>query len=301
MNERLSQWLGNYQLVRKLGRGGFATVYLGLHIHLGTLAAIKVLRLTSDGIDKFRTEARTIARLIHPNIVRVLEFGVEGKTPFLIMDYATNGTLYQRHYSERLPLSTVITYVKQIAEGLQCVHDHKLIHRDIKPSNLLLDANNNILLSDFGISIIADSTGFPRTGACEGSIDYISPEQLRGKPCQASDLYSLGVVVFELLSGYLPFYGTPTEIARKHKYTPPPRLRMMVPGIPLAVEQVVMKALEKDPKQRYGSVREFAIALERASKSISIDQPSGALSMRYRPTYHPPQVAVYRKHAYIPS
>src|SRR5215472_8344919 len=126
MADRVGQQLGNYQLLSLLGEGGFAEVYLGEHIHLGTQAAIKVLytQLTSDNVDRFRTEARTIAHLIHPHIIRVLEFGVEGKTPFLVMDYAPNGTLRQHHpKGTRLPLDTIVSYVKQIAETLQYAHD----------------------------------------------------------------------------------------------------------------------------------------------------------------------------------
>src|SRR3989442_1782119 len=141
MTDRVGQQLGNYQLIRLLGEGGFAEVYLGEHIHLGTSAAIKVLhtQLTSEDVDKFRNEARMIARLVHPHIVRVLEFGVEGKTPFLVMDYAINGTLRQRHpKGTRVPLAIISDYVKQITDALQFAHDEKLIHRDIKPENMLL-------------------------------------------------------------------------------------------------------------------------------------------------------------------
>src|SRR6266480_4617000 len=158
MADRDEQQLGNYRLVRMLGEGGFAEVYLGEHVHLYTKAAIKVLhsQLASDDIEKFIIEVRNLARLIHPHIIRVLDFGVEGKTPFLVMDYASNGTLRQRHHrGTPLALSVVTDYVKQVADALQFAHNQKLIHRDIKPENMLLGRNNEILLSDFGIAIVA--------------------------------------------------------------------------------------------------------------------------------------------------
>src|ERR1700730_3878894 len=192
MAERVGQQMGNYQLIRLLGEGGFAEVYLGEHIHLGTQAAIKVLhtQITSDDIDRFRTEARTIARLIHPNIVRVLEFGVEGKTPFLVMDYASNGTLRQRHpRGTQLPLAIIVSYVKQIADALQYAHDEKLIHRDIKPENMLLGRRNEILLSDFGLATIAQSAHSLSKTDVAGTVTYMAPEQLQGKPSPASDQY----------------------------------------------------------------------------------------------------------------
>jgi len=269
MADRVGQQLGNYQLIRMLGEGGFAEVYLGEHIHLGTKAAIKVLhtQLTSDDVDKFRDEARTIANLIHPNIVRVLEFGIEGKTPFLVMDYAPNGTLRQKHpKGVPLPLPTIVNYVKQVAEALQSAHEEKFIHRDVKPENMLLGRRGEVLLSDFGIALVAQSSRYQNTQDMAGTIAYMAPEQIGGKPRPASDQYALGVVVYEWLSGDRPFHGNFTEIAVQHTVTPPPPLREKVPTILPDVEQVVMVALAKEPKERFGSVQAFAKALEQASQ-----------------------------------
>src|SRR5438270_302871 len=200
MADRAGQQLGNYTLIGQLGEGGFAEVYLGEHIHLGTQAAIKILhtQLSSDNVDEFRTEARTIARLVHPNIVRVLEFGIEGKTPFLVMDFASNGTLRQRHPKGTvLPLPTVVGYVKQVADALQYAHDEKLIHRDIKPENMLLGRRNEILLSDFGIALVAQSSRYQSTQEMAGTMAYMPPAQIQGKPRPASDQYALSIVVYE--------------------------------------------------------------------------------------------------------
>ena len=258
MTDRIGQQLGNYQLIRLLGEGGFAEVYLGEHIHLGTQAAIKLLhtQLISDDVDKFRTEARTIARLLHPNIVRVLEFGIEDKTPYLVMDYAPKGTLRQLHpKGQILPLPTVISYVKQIAEALQCAHDEKLVHRDVKPENMLVGRRGEILLSDFGIALVAQSSRYQSTQDMTGTIAYMSPEQIQGKPRPASDQYSLGVVVYELLSGQLPFQG-PGEVAlvHQHLYVQPRSLRELVKDISPDVEAVTMRTLAKDPRDRFGDV-----------------------------------------------
>ncbi len=161
MANRVGQQFGNYLLTRLLGHGGFAEVYLAEHIHLNTQAAIKVLhtRLESHDLEQFRIGARTIARLKHPHIVRVLEFGVEDGIPFLVMDYVPNGSLRQRH-PDGIPLSlvTIVPYVKQVADAVQFIHNQKLIHRDIKPQNLLLGSNNEVLLSDFGIALVTQSS-----------------------------------------------------------------------------------------------------------------------------------------------
>ncbi len=270
MTDRTGQQLGNYLLTRPLGQGGFAEVYLGQHIYLKTQAAIKVLltQLSGDDMEEFLTEARTIANLIHPNIVRVLEFGIEGKTPFLVMDYAPNGTLRQRHpKGSRLEPSIIVPYIKQIAAGLQYAHDQKLIHRDIKPENLLVGRHNEILLSDFGIALVAQSSRYQSTQDVVGTVAYMSPEQIQGKPRPASDLYSLGIVVYEWLTGNRPFHGSFTELCTQHMFAPPPPLRERVPSISTEIEEVVNTALAKDPKQRFGSVEAFANALEQASKT----------------------------------
>jgi len=284
VTSRLGQRLGNYHLIRSLGHGGFADVYLGEHRFLKTQAAIKVLhtRLNNEAITDFLAEARTIASLIHPHIVRVLDFGVEGKEsdpeqseiniegsmPFLVMDYAPGGTLRKRHpKGTRLPLATVITYIEQIAQALQYAHGKKLIHRDIKPENMLIGNNNEILLGDFGIAVVAHSEHSMSTQEMAGTVPYMAPEQIRGKPRPASDQYSLGIVVYEWLCGSRPFQGSQWEIIDQHISTFPTRLREKAPSIPASVEEVVLKALSKDPQQRFVSVETFANALVQAARN----------------------------------
>ncbi len=270
MPDKVGQQLGNYRLIRLLGEGGFAKVYLGEHIFLSTQAAIKVLDtpLTSDNIEWFRTEARTIARLVHPNIVRVLDYGVDTMTPFLVLDYAPNGSLRQQYpRGMRVPLPTIISTVKQVADALQYAHDEKLIHRDVKPENMLLGKHKEMLLSDFGLALIALSTHVQNVQNVAGTFSYMSPEQIQGKPRPASDQYSLGVVVYEWLSGERLFQGSLTEIISQQLVVPPPPLSSKIPGVSPAVERVIMTALEKDPQKRFGSVREFALALEQASQA----------------------------------
>ncbi len=272
MVNRVGQQLGNYTIVRKLGEGGFAEVYLGEHIHLGTYAAIKILhtQLLGGDTDTFRREARTVAHLIHPHIVRVLDFGIEGSTPFLVMDYAPHGTLRQRHpRGTRLPLPTVVEYVGQIASGLQYAHDKKLIHRDVKPENMLIGQNNALLLSDFGIALVTQSSRYQGTLEMAGTMAYMSPEQIQGKPRPASDQYALGIVVYEWLTGDRPFHGSLTEIVAQHLAMTPPPLREKLPAIPQSVEEVVMTALAKDPHARHDSIRTFAEELKRASQQQS--------------------------------
>ncbi len=279
MADRIEQQFGHYRLTRLLGHGGFADVYLGEHIYLGTQAAIKVLhtQLASDEIEQFRQEARTIAQLDHLHIVRVLDFGVEGQRPFLVMTYAPNGSLRQ-HYPRgtRLPLEKIVHYIRQIAAALQYAHDEKLIHRDVKPENMLLRQQEEVLLSDFGLAIVTQSSSHEEARDISGTIAYMAPEQARGKPRPASDQYALGIVVYEWLCGTRPFEGSYQEIAVQHVLKPPPPLREKHPTISSALEGVVMKALAKDPHQRFVHIKDFADALEQASlgeKSISIMLP----------------------------
>jgi alpha-glucoside transport system substrate-binding protein len=273
--DRIEQQLGNYRLVRLLGQGGFAEIYLGEHIYLETQAAIKVLhtQLARDGIEQFGLEVKQIARLQHPHIVRVLDFGVEGTTPFLVMSYAPGGTLRQCHpKGARLPLPMIVQYVEQVADALQYAHEEKFIHRDVKPENMLLGRRNEVLLSDFGIATIVNSTTSLSMQAAVGMVPYMAPEQLQEHPRPASDQYALGVVVYEWLCGDRPFEGSFTEVAVKHLTMPPPSLHERMPEISPEVEQVVMTALAKDYKRRFGTVQAFARALEHASQ-VTVSHP----------------------------
>lgn len=296
MANRVGQQFGNYRLIRMLGDGAFAEVYLSEHIHLGTQAAIKVLhaQLSSQDEQKFREEARTIARLIHPHIVRVLEFGIERKIPYLVMDYAPNGTLLDRHpRGTSVPLPIVVTYVKQIAEALQYAHDAKLVHRDVKPENLLIGYRNEILLSDFGIAVAAHSTKSQVLQDKIGTIPYMAPEQIKGYPSPATDQYALGIIVYEWLAGTPPFVGADHEIVVKHLQMAPPSLRANIPALSPLVEQVIFKALEKDSAKRFAKVQAFAAALEQASKSFLVLPPTQPVQLNQSPVAStPPTVLI---------
>ncbi len=274
MTDRVGQQLGNYRLIHPLGQGGFAEVYLGEHIHLGTLAAIKILstKLSAEEIERFREEARTIARLKHLHIVRVLEFGVEGGVPYLVMDFAAGGTLRQRYpKGAQLSPEVIVPYVQQVASALQYAHDRKLIHRDVKPENMLLGESGEVLLSDFGIAIVSQSSRYQPTQDTAGTIAYMAPEQIQAHPRPASDQYSLGIVLYEWLTGERPFTGSMSEILAKQISVPPPPLREKAPELSPALEQVVLTALAKDPKERFASIQAFANALVQATTGSSVD------------------------------
>ncbi|MBV9231171.1 MAG: PQQ-binding-like beta-propeller repeat protein [Chloroflexi bacterium] len=273
MSYRFGEQFGNYRLVRLLGEGGFAQVYLAEHVFLKKLAAVKVLhsQVTEDALATFLDEAQTITRLEHPHIVHVIDFGVANKIPYLVMNYAPNGTLRQRHCEgSRLPLSMIVNYLKQIAPALHYAHTHKVIHRDIKPENMLIGLNDEILLSDFGIAVVFESTSFQSTLNQAGTLAYMAPEQYQGKPRPDSDQYALGVVVYEWMCGQRPFHGTTLEIAMQHQFAAPPPLREKIPTISPELEQVVLKALNKDPEQRFASVQAFAAALQQASAATTL-------------------------------
>jgi serine/threonine protein kinase len=281
--DRISQSVGNYRLVRLLGQGGFADVYLGEHIHLNTYAAIKVLRtqLAEDSVENFRAEARTLAHLKHPNIVQVLDFGVDGMTPYLVMEYAPNGTLRQRHArGKQVPIDVVVKYVKQIASALQFAHNQKLIHRDIKPENMLVGEQEQILLSDFGIAVMTASARAADPAQADanwnpaGTVAYMAPEQIQGKTVPASDQYALAIVVYEWLTGATPFNGHYMEVAAQQISASPPSLCEKAPSLSPDVEQVVLTALNKDPQRRFGRIEAFAMALEQATQTESAAAPS---------------------------
>lgn len=266
MGDRVGQQLGNYRLIHALGQGGFAAVYLGEHLHLRTQAAVKVLNgtLTPQDVQAFTREAQTIAAFKHPHILRVLDFGFDGNTPFLVMEVASQGTLRDRHpRGSVVPPLTIVSYVKPVAAALQYAHERKVIHRDVKPENILVDGQQTLLLSDFGIAAMAHSPDSVKTLDHAGTPHYMAPEQIRQKPCLQSDQYALAVVVYEWMTGQRPFQGdNQVAIWMQHLTAPVPPLREKNPAITPAIEQVVLKALAKDANDRFDTVQAFAVALE---------------------------------------
>jgi len=272
MGDLIGKFMGSYRLTRLLGRGGFAEVYLAEHRYLGTQAAVKVLNIRADQPiqELIAEEARTSARLDHPHIARVLEFGFEGATPYLVMPFAPGGTLRMRHpKGTTLSFERIMFYTMQIAEALQYAHDEKVVHRDVKPENILIGRHNELLLGDFGIAVAAHKTESMSEQHLAGTSVYMAPEQARGKARPASDQYALAVVVYEWICGTPPFTGTPIEVLLKHQSEQPSFMKKRGPmddGSEKHVSQVLMQALDKDPHRRFPSVMDFARALEELSR-----------------------------------
>jgi len=279
---REGQVFGNYRLLRFLGRGGFGEVYIAEHIYLNTHVAVKLLTLQGDQEirDLIRAEAHTNARLEHPHIVRILDFGFEGDIPYLVMTYAPGGTLRTLH-----PRGTILFhhriafYVRQIAQALHYAHQQKIVHRDVKPENVLLGADHQLLLSDFGIAVAAHRTHSLNPQDILGTAAYMAPEQAEGKARPASDQYALGVMVYEWLCGSLPFTGKSTvELALKHQREQPLSLRQRKIIISASLEKVVMRALAKEPRERFETVFAFAEAFQALCEEAETPQGSTFIS-----------------------
>lgn len=268
MGNLVEQKVGPYRIIRPLGKGGHADVYLARHKDTGVPSALKVpnIRNLANGRERFLHEAYTHVHLNHPHIIHGREFGTDDNTPFLAMDYAM-GNVWQHFKNKRLPLVTIVHYTKQLADALQYLHISHRLHQDVKPENILIGWSNNVLLCDFSLVMTCKSR-YVSLNTVIGTPAYRSPEQCSGYSCEASDQYSLGLVVYEWLSGFLPFNGSVSDVNFQQKYVSPPRLHEMFPGLSLEVEQVVFKALAKDPCQRFANVWEFSQALDLASRSV---------------------------------
>ena len=269
MADRVGQQFGNYRLTKFLGKGGFAEVYLGKHLYLDRYAAIKVLHeqiLAKKGIVQLQQEADILVNLIHPHIVKVLDFSIENTTPFLVMDYIANDIIAKYHQKETgLPLTTIVRYVNQIASALQYAHNQQVLHLGISSSAIFVGNNNDVLLGSFGFSMKIE--GVHKGLMTPGNIPYIAPEQWNMNPCPASDQYSLAIAVYEWLCGHRPFSDNSRQaIKEQHIHTLPPSLREKVSTISIDVEQVVLKALAKDPANRFANIIEFANAFDQACR-----------------------------------
>jgi serine/threonine protein kinase len=239
--------VGDYLLLREVGKGTFSVVYLAQQVYLGTEVTIKVLLNTSlEERAALLAEARKIAAWRHPNIVQVVTFSEHETLPYLVLQYAPNGTLKDRYPLEQVfSLDALLPHVQQIAEGLQYAHDRQTLHLDLKPANILLDEQQTALISDFGISVILqDQQTHKSLAGFAGTPAYAAPEQLQEKPGKASDQYALATMIYQWLTGRLPFTGGVWAIGVQKVTSDAPPLGA---GVPPAVAQVVLKALARDP------------------------------------------------------
>ncbi len=263
-----SLFAGRYRVTRKLGGGGMADVYLAEDQELGRRVAVKILhnRYQNDEqfVERFRREATHAAGLSHPNIVSIFDRGETDGSYFIVMEYVEGRTLKELIRSRGpCPIPVAIAYTRQILSGLRYAHRNGVVHRDIKPHNVIVDPEGVVKVTDFGIAR-AGASQMTEEGAIIGTAQYLSPEQARGAPVdQTSDLYSTGIVLFELLTARVPFNGeTPVEIAMKHIAEPPRAPSDLRPEVPEDLDHVVLRALAKEPKDRYQSAASMDSDLE---------------------------------------
>jgi eukaryotic-like serine/threonine-protein kinase len=255
---------GRYKLEAKLGSGGMSTVYLARDNTLDRSVAVKVMHREmseqADQLQRFRQEARAVAKLSHPNVVAVIDAGEDGGHPYIVFEYVEGETLKQRiNRVGALDAQEALAYAIEIARGLTVAHARKMVHRDIKPQNVLIDAEGRAKLTDFGISRQLEQDGMTATGRVLGTTDYVAPEQAMGHEVdQRSDVYSLGVVLYEMLVGQVPFHAdSQVGVAMKHVNEELPDVQQRRPELSAAAAMVVERATAKDPAQRYGAVGEM--------------------------------------------
>jgi serine/threonine-protein kinase len=255
---------GRYKLAAKLGSGGMSTVYLARDTTLDRDVAVKVMHREMseqpDQLERFRQEARAVAKLSHPNVVAVIDAGEDGGYPYIVFEYVEGETLKQRITRVgALDTQEALAYAIEIARGLTVAHARKMVHRDIKPQNVLIDAEGRAKLTDFGISRQLEQDGMTATGRVLGTTDYVAPEQAMGRAVdQRSDVYSLGVVLYEMLVGQVPFHAdSQVGVAMKHVNEELPDVQQRRPEISAATALVVERATTKDPSERYQDVGEM--------------------------------------------
>jgi hypothetical protein len=281
---------GRYEIIEQLGEGGMALVYKAYDTHLDTFVALKVIRqdwlsLESSGslLARFEAEAKRVARLSHPNIIPILDYGKNKDVPYLVMKYLSGGTLKER-LGRPMACRAAAHLLVPIARALSYAHQQGLVHRDVKPANILLTETGEPMLADFGLAkiLFTEKTRVDITGSAVviGTPEYMAPEQALGKPVDArADIYSLGLIFYEMVTGRKPFTAdTPMAVAMKHITQPLPPPRQFIPGLPALAEQTILRALAKEPEDRFPSAAAFCEALERlaAGESLPPVRPEAA-------------------------
>ncbi len=289
--EETPHYIGRYQIEKKLGEGGMAVVYLARDPQFGRLVAVKTLLLPPHYSElgkelraRFEREAKIIAALEHPYIVPVYDFGEHEGQPFIVMRYMTGGSLYERLQHGKLSLPDTAALIQKVASALDMAHKHGIVHRDLKPGNILFDANNEPYVSDFGIAKLKEAaTHLTSTGAVVGTPAYMSPEQVQGEKDidGRSDVYSLGALVFEALTGATPYNAdTPGKMMMKHVLEPVPRVLESNPALPPGCDAVIEQAMAKNRDERYVSALALAQDLSRMAEGR---EPDAAPPTRLRP------------------
>ncbi len=276
MKDLIGQTLGRYHIIEPLGQGGMASVFKGFDTLLERNVAVKIIRsdmelgIESEFLKRFQREARSLAQLDHPFILKVLDYGEQDGVPYLVMPYVPGGTLKQKMGSP-MSYQEAAALLAPIARALDYAHHQKIIHRDVKPANILISQSGAPLLSDFGIAKMlaaGGSTQLTATGVGIGTPDYMAPEQWAGEADPRTDIYSLGVVFYEMITGHRPFTAdTPAAILLKHLRDPLPRPKSFIPDLPDAVELVLFKVLDKEPENRYQDMGQFADVLEQLARN----------------------------------
>ena len=271
MKHLIGSNLGAYRIIEQIGMGGMATVFKAFDPGMKRYVAVKVLPQryseNSEFVERFQREARVIANLEHPNILPVYAFGEQDGTTYLAMRYLSAGTLKDLLLQKKLSHSETAKMLKDIAAALDFAHSHNIVHRDIKPSNILIDQSGIPYLMDFGLAkILEGTTALTNSGAVLGTPEYIAPEQALGlKPTPQSDIYALGVMLYEMVTGQVPFQAdTPLAVALKHIHDPLPLPREIDPELSPEIENVILKALAKEPSERYENASDLADAFEEA-------------------------------------
>lgn len=278
MESLINRTLGGYSLTEELGKGGMATVYKAYQPRLARWVAVKVLDpayITDDSevLARFRREARAVAALRHPNILTVYDYGEEEGLAYIVMEYVEGGTLKDQLRGEPFECQRAVSLSIGVGRALAFAHDQGIVHRDVKPANILLPRDDWPLLADFGLAKLQQARrALTQAGMILGTPDYTSPEQALGETADHRvDIYALGVVLYEMVTGELPFKAEKAfDVLLMHINEPPPRPRDLVSDIPELVEEIILKALAKTPDERYSTMKEMVARLELAQEAFHV-------------------------------